>query len=77
MGYNFSDKQLADYPFQGGNIDAPVVIYEDPPEEGGVFDYTYVSSLDPYKSDKADTDSVGSFYVLKRYVKSTIHLLIA
>lgn len=69
MGYNFSDKQLADYPFQGGNIDSPVVIYEDPPEEGGVFDYTYVSSLDPYKSDKADTDSVGSFYVLKRYVK--------
>lgn len=69
MGYNFSDKQLAVYPFQGGNIDAPVVIYEDPPEEGGVFDYTYVSSLDPYKSDKADTDSVGSFYVLKRYVK--------
>lgn len=69
MGYNFSDKQLADYPFQGGNIDAPVVIYEDPPEEGGVFDYTYVSSLDPYKSDKADTDSVGSFYILKRYVK--------
>lgn len=69
MGYNFSDKQLADYPFQGGNIDSPVVIYEDPPEEGGVFDSTYVSSLDPYKSDKADTDSVGSFYVLKRYVK--------
>ena len=69
MGYDFSDKQLADYPFQGGNIDSPVVIYEDPPEEGGVFDYTYVSSLDPYKSDKADTDSVGSFYVLKRYVK--------
>ena len=69
MGYNFSDKQLADYPFQGGNIDSPVVIYEDPPGEGGVFDYTYVSSLDPYKSDKADTDSVGSFYVLKRYVK--------
>lgn len=69
MGYHFSDKQLADYPFQGGNIDAPVVIYEDPPEEGGVFDYTYVSSLDPYKADKADTDSVGTFYVLKRYVK--------
>lgn len=69
MGYNFSDKQIAGYPFQGGNIDSPVVIYEDPPEEGGVFDYTYVSSLDPYKSDKADTDSVGSFYVLKRYVK--------
>lgn len=69
MGYHFSDKQLADYPFQGGNIDSPVVIYEDPPEEGGVFDFTYVSGQDPYKSDKADTDSVGTFYVLKRYVK--------
>lgn len=69
MGYHFSDKQLAPYPFKGGNIDAPVVIYEDPPEEGGVFDYTYVSSLDPYKADKADTESVGAFYVLKRYVK--------
>lgn len=69
MGYNFSDKQLADYPFQGGNIDSPVVIYEDPPEEGGIFDFTYVSGQDPYKSDKADTDSVGTFYVLKRYVK--------
>lgn len=69
MGYHFSDKQLADYPFQGGNIDTPVVIYEDPPEEGGVFDFTYVSGQDPYKSDKADTDSVGAFYVLKRHVK--------
>lgn len=69
MGYHFSDKQLADYPFQGGNIDSPIIIYEDPPEEGGIFDFTYVSGQDPYKSDKADTDSVGTFYVLKRYVK--------
>lgn len=43
IGYRFSEKVLAPYPFQGGNIDAPVVIYEDPPEEGGLFDYTYVS----------------------------------
>lgn len=43
MGYHFSDKQLAPFPFKGGNIDAPVVIYEDPPEEGGVFDYTYAA----------------------------------
>lgn len=43
MGYHFSDKQLASYPFGGGNIDAPVVIYEDPPENGGIFDFTYVS----------------------------------
>lgn len=43
MGYHFSDKQLADYPFQGGNIDTPIVIYENPPEDGGIFDFTYVS----------------------------------
>lgn len=69
MGYHFSDKQLAQYPFEGGNIDAPVVIYEDPPENGGIFDFEYVSSLDPYKADKADTDSVGVFYVFKRLVR--------
>lgn len=68
IGWNFSDKQLAPYPFKGGNIDAPVVIYEDPPEEGGKFDYTYVSGQDPFKNEKADTESLGAFYVLKRLV---------
>lgn len=68
IGWNFSDKQIAPYPFKGGNIDAPVVIYEDPPEEGGKFDYTYVSGADPFKNEKADTDSLGAFYVLKRLV---------
>ena len=43
MGWGFSEKQLAPYPFKGGNIECPVVLYEDPPEEGGNFDYTYVS----------------------------------
>lgn len=69
LKYNFSNKILATYPFKGGNIDCPVVIYEDPPEEGGVFDYTYTSGLDPYKQDKANTDSLGTFYILKRHVK--------
>lgn len=68
LGYSFSEKVLAPFPFKGGNIDAPVVIYEDPPEEGGVFDYTYTSGLDPYKQDKSGTDSLGAFYVLKRHV---------
>lgn len=69
IGYNFSEKQLAPYPFKGGNIDSPVVIYEDPPEDGGVFDYTYVSGNDPYKSEKSFTESLGAFYVLKRHVQ--------
>lgn len=69
MAYNFSTKELAPFPFNGGNIDCPVVIYEDPPERGGVFDYVYCSGLDPYKQNKADTDSLGAFYILKRLVK--------
>lgn len=43
MGYKFSDKEIAPFPFKGGNIDSPVIIYEDPPEEGGNFDYVYTS----------------------------------
>ena len=68
MGWSFSEKQIASFPFQGGNIDSPVIIYEDPPEEGGEFNYRYVSSLDIYKTEKADTTSLGSFYVFKRAV---------
>ena len=68
MGQNYSDKPVAPYPFKGGNIDCPVVIYEDPPEDGGVFDFTYCSAVDPFKQEKADTDSLGAFYVFKRAV---------
>lgn len=44
IGWNFSDKQIAPYPFKGGNIDSPVIIYEDPPEEGGnLSNYVYAA----------------------------------
>lgn len=69
MGWNFSEKLLAPYPFKGGNIDCPVVMYENPPEEGGIFDFSYVAGLDPYKQDKANTESLGAVYILKRHVK--------
>lgn len=68
IDWHFSEKQIAPYPFKGGNIDSPVIIYEAPPKDGGKFDYTYVSSLDPFKQEKADTDSLGAFYVFKRMV---------
>ena len=69
MGWKPSDKMLAPYPFKGGNIDCPVVMYEEPPKEGGDFDsYVYVSGNDPYKQDKANTESLGALYILKRYV---------
>lgn len=63
----FSDKELAPFPFKGGNIDAPIVIFEEPPENPK-FDFTYVAGLDPYKHDKANTDSIGVLYIFKRAV---------
>lgn len=69
MGWRPSDKMLAPFPFKGGNIDCPIVMYEEPPKDGGnLDDYIYVSSLDPYKQDKANTESLGAFYIFKRYV---------
>ena len=63
----FSDKELAPFPFKGGNIDSPIVIFEDPPEEPK-FDFTYCAGLDAYKHDKSSTDSVGVLYIYKRAV---------
>lgn len=63
----FSDKELAPFPFKGGNVDAPIVIFEEPPENPK-FDFTYVAGLDPYKHDKANTDSIGVLYIFKRAV---------
>lgn len=59
-----SDKPLADFPFQGGNIDAPVVLFEDLPKEKPAMNL-YVAGLDDYKQDKSDSDSVGSFTIYK------------
>lgn len=67
LGYEFSDKPLAKFPFEGGILDCAVQIFEDPPEDNEL-DGTYVAGLDHYKHVKADTDSVGAFYVFKRMV---------
>lgn len=63
----FSDKELAEDPHEGGEADAPVVVYnnhEFPTSKPA--DYTYVGGMDGYKTDISDTDSVGAFYILKR-----------
>ncbi len=61
----FVEKQRAKISHGGGNIDAPIVLFGDipktPPPRG-----TYVSGLDDYKLDTSQTDSLGSFYVIKR-----------
>lgn len=59
-----SNNPLPDYPWKGGFIDAPVVLYEPLPKEKPA-DNLYTSSLDDYKQDEAGTDSVGSFHIYK------------
>lgn len=64
----FSGKKRAEFPFPGGECDAPMVRYgnhdfptEKPPQN------LYVGGLDGYKVDiSVYTDSVGVCYVLKR-----------
>lgn len=61
---SISNKELAEYPFSGGFIDAPVVLYEDLPEKKPV-DFLYVGGFDDYKQEESTTDSVGSFHIYK------------
>lgn len=61
----FSTKEKAAVVHPGGNIDAPIMIYDDIPETQPE-KYMNVSGLDDYKLNESDTDSLGAFYVLKR-----------
>lgn len=62
--HTLSNNPLPDYPYKGGYIDSPVVLYEPIPKEKPM-DYLYVCSFDDYKQDESGTDSVGSFHVYK------------
>lgn len=62
-----SDKQVPDFPFKGGNIASPIVLFDRYPEVAS-FNGTYTAGLDHYKHDKSGTDSVGSLYVFKRKI---------
>ena len=62
--YELNNKELAEYPYPGGFIDAPIVLYEELPGEKPV-DYLYVAGFDDYKQEESGTDSVGSFHIYK------------
>lgn len=66
--FSSSDKELAEYPHKGGLFDAPVLVFEHP-EECDFRDFVYVCGLDFYKQDVSSGESLGAFYVFKRYVK--------
>lgn len=60
-----STANLVEYPFQGGNMDAPYLIIEEPDQENSPRFY-YVASGDFYKQEKTSTtDSVGTVSIYK------------
>ena len=62
--FDVSNKHLADFPHKGGNVDAPLLIFEDPPKEPVKWG-TYTAGFDDYKHDDSESSSVATFYVFK------------
>jgi hypothetical protein len=62
-----STKELAPFPHKGGTVDAPFLIFEDPPIVKPKFG-TYTGGFDDYATDDSDTDSVATFYVVKNEI---------
>lgn len=62
-----STKELAPFPHKGGNIDAPFLIFEDPPTEK-VKNGTYAAGFDDYKHDDSTSASLATFYVMKNEI---------
>lgn len=59
-----TNEDLAPYPHPGGTVDAPILIFEDIPDETPP-ENLYVCSFDDVKQDDSDTDSLISFNIWK------------
>lgn len=64
--YELVKKKRASVSHGGGVADSPIILLSNFPENGPPARGVFVSGLDSYKLDVADTDSLGSFYVIKR-----------
>jgi hypothetical protein len=64
---SISKKELAPFPHRGGTIDAPFLIFEDPPTEKPKYGM-YSGGFDDYATDDSETSSLASFYVIKNEV---------
>ena len=62
-----SNKDLAPFPHKGGNIEAPYLIFEDPPTERVKYG-TYTAGFDDYKHDDSESSSVATFYIWKNEI---------
>lgn len=70
LGWKYSEKQLAGFPFEGGIWDAPVQIFEMPEKNYDFSDHVYAAGLDIYKRDSStNSSSLGAFYIFKRMVR--------
>lgn len=63
--FELSEKSLPKFPHGGGFHDSPVLIYGEFPKEKPPKNL-YVASLDDYKQEQADSDSLGCFIIYKR-----------
>jgi hypothetical protein len=62
---SLSNKELVEFPFKGGNQDAPYLIIEEPDQEKSP-KYYYIASGDFYKQETTTTtDSVGTISIYK------------
>lgn len=59
-----SNKDMPVFPHPGGQIDAPVVLYDAIPSKPPI--NLYISSLDDYKQEDSSSTSLGSYYIFKR-----------
>ncbi len=66
VDYDFSDKPMADYPFNGKPINSPVVIFEEFDKSVQFITHRNVAGYDGYKTDKTTGDSLGAMYVVGR-----------
>lgn len=64
--YELVSKQRAEVSHKGGVADAPIILHSEFPENERPPRGLYVSGLDGYKLDVSETDSLGSFYIIKR-----------
>ena len=65
--FDISTKDLADFPHKGGNVDAPALIFEYPPEQNAKFG-TFTAGFDDYKHESSDSSSVSTFYIFKNEI---------
>lgn len=63
--YEFSNKPRAKVSHDGGSVDSPTIIFDDPPEVTPQ-KLIFVGGHDGYKTDVSETDSLGSHYIIKR-----------